>query len=82
MSGRIIYVGNLPLDVTERELEDLFRKYGHVASIDLKLPTRPPGFAFIEFDHPDDASAAVRGRDGYDFDGNRLRVGPCACLTP
>lgn len=67
-------MGNLPLDVKERELEDVFYKYGRIRSIDLKLPPRPPGFAFVEFDEPREAEEAVRGRDGYDFDGYRLRV--------
>eukprot|EP00803_Ostreobium_quekettii_P011316 evm.model.scf_21EXC.21 EVM.evm.TU.scf_21EXC.21 scf_21EXC:199623-202678(-) len=73
-SGRIVYVGNLPLDVKHRELEDLFYKYGRIRNVDLKLPPRPPGFAFVEFDDPRDAMDAVRGRDGYEFLGNRLRV--------
>ena len=73
-SGRIIFVGNLPLDVRDSELEEVFYKYGKIVKIDLKLPSRPPGFAFIEFEEPEDAEAAVRGRDGYDFFGHQLRV--------
>lgn len=72
--GNIVYVGNLPLSVRERELEDLFYKYGHVRHVDLKTPSRPPAFAFVEFDDPRDAADAARGRDGYDFGGYRLRV--------
>lgn len=67
--GRIIFVGNLPLDVKEQELEDLFYKYGKIVKVDLKLPSRPPGFAFVEFEEAEDADAAVRGRDGHDFFG-------------
>mmetsp|Transcript_13620 Transcript_13620/g.32240 ORF Transcript_13620/g.32240 Transcript_13620/m.32240 type:complete len:192 (-) Transcript_13620:1305-1880(-) len=72
--SRRVFVGNLPQDIRERELEDLFYKFGRILEIDLKLPPRPPGFAFIEFEDPRDASAAVQGRDGYDFYGTRLRV--------
>ncbi|GAB2218699.1 hypothetical protein Drorol1_Dr00001926, partial [Drosera rotundifolia] len=71
---RTIYVGNLPGDVREREVEDLFYKYGPIVGIELKIPPRPPGFAFVEFEDERDAEDAIRGRDGYDFDGNRLRV--------
>ena len=46
--------------------------------IDLKLPPRPPGFAFVEFAHSRDAQDAVDGRDGYDFYGSRLRVRLCS----
>ncbi|KAG5567732.1 hypothetical protein RHGRI_003055 [Rhododendron griersonianum] len=99
-SSRTLYVGNLPGDTREREVEDLFYKYGPIAHIDLKIPPRPPGYAFVEvsfscfdcsfignfmcniicniffsqFEESRDAEDAIRGRDGYDFDGNRLRV--------
>ncbi|KAF0927683.1 hypothetical protein E2562_035601 [Oryza meyeriana var. granulata] len=73
-NSRTIYVGNLPGDVREREVEDLFYKYGHIVDIDLKIPPRPPGYAFVEFENPHDAQDAIYGRDGYDFDGHRLRV--------
>ncbi|KAK1603258.1 hypothetical protein QYE76_059226 [Lolium multiflorum] len=72
--SRTIYVGNLPGDIREREVEDLFYKYGKIVEIDLKVPPRPPGFAFVEFEDPRDAEDAIHGRDGYNFDGNRLRV--------
>mmetsp|Transcript_65892 Transcript_65892/g.208536 ORF Transcript_65892/g.208536 Transcript_65892/m.208536 type:complete len:122 (-) Transcript_65892:36-401(-) len=78
---RTIYVGNLPGDVREREIEDLFYKYGRIVEIDLKLPPRPPGYAFIEFSDERDAEDAVRGRDGYDFGGARIRV-RAAPLSP
>ncbi|KAG6785099.1 hypothetical protein POTOM_010822 [Populus tomentosa] len=73
-ASRTLYVGNLPGDIREKEVEDLFYKYGPVAHIDLKIPPRPPGYAFVEFEEARDAEDAIRGRDGYDFDGHRLRV--------
>ncbi|KAJ9562598.1 hypothetical protein OSB04_007758 [Centaurea solstitialis] len=51
-SSRTLYVGNLPGDIHEREVEDLFYK----------------------FEEALDAKDAIRGRDGYDFDGHRLRI--------
>ncbi|KAH0903047.1 hypothetical protein HID58_042550 [Brassica napus] len=73
-SSRSIYVGNLPGDIRESEIEDLFYKYGRIVDIELKVPPRPPCYCFIEFEHPRDAKDAVDGRDGYNFDGCRLRV--------
>ncbi|XP_034222321.1 serine/arginine-rich splicing factor SR30 isoform X1 [Prunus dulcis] len=75
-SSRTIYVGNLPGDIRMREIEDLFMKYGPIVDIDLKVPPRPPGYAFIELQFEDarDADDAIYGRDGYNFDGYRLRV--------
>ncbi|KAJ3676146.1 hypothetical protein LUZ60_003558 [Juncus effusus] len=72
--GRIIFVGNLPGDIREREVEDLFYKYGPIVDIDLKIPPRPPAYAYVEFEDPRDAEDAIRGRDGYKFDRDRLRV--------
>nr|ACU18725.1 unknown [Glycine max] len=77
MSGRFsrtIYVGNLPSDIRESEIEDLFYKYGRIMDIELKVPPRPPCYCFVEFDNARDAEDAIRGRDGYNFDGCRLRV--------
>ncbi|XP_058182339.1 serine/arginine-rich splicing factor SR34A [Rhododendron vialii] len=77
MSGRfsrMIYVGNLPADIREWEVEDLFYKYGRILDIELKIPPRPPCYCFVEFENSRDAEDAIRGRDGYNFDGCRLRV--------
>ncbi|VDM29984.1 unnamed protein product [Toxocara canis] len=46
-----IFIGNLPPDVTQRDLEDIFDKYGHICYTDIKF-TRGVPFAFIEFDDP------------------------------
>jgi len=68
-----IYIGNLPPDARNRDIEDLFCKYGKIKYIDLKNKRGPP-FAFIEFEDPLDAEDSIKGRDGYNFDGYRLRV--------
>lgn len=70
----VVYVGNLPDDVKETEVEDLFKKYGKIRSIDLKLPPRPPPFAFVVFDDARDAEDSVDGRNGYEYGGCKLRV--------
>ncbi len=68
-----VYVGNLPPDIRNKDLDDLFYKYGKIVFIDLKNRRGPP-FAFIEFEDPRDAEDAVHARDGYDYDGYKLRV--------
>lgn len=76
-NSRRIYVGNLPSNVDERDLEDIFYKYGDISDVDLKIPRYGTGgtpFAFVEFSDPRDAEDAVRGRDGYEVDGQRIRV--------
>ncbi|XP_071448719.1 serine/arginine-rich splicing factor 1B isoform X3 [Hetaerina americana] len=68
-----IYVGNLPPDIRTKDIQDLFYKFGKVTFVDLKNRRGPP-FAFVEFEDPRDAEDAVHARDGYDYDGYRLRV--------
>lgn len=47
--GRLLFVGNLPEDIRERDIDDIFYKYGRIRHIEIKRPARPPPFAFVEF---------------------------------
>lgn len=61
MSNRL-FVGNLPYDATEDELRSHFSQAGTVTSVFIPLDretSRPRGFAFIEFEQADHASAAI-----------------------
>lgn len=49
--GRI-YVGNLPADVREKDLEELFYKYGRIRDIELKSKRGLVPFAFVRFEDP------------------------------
>lgn len=71
-----IYVGNLPPDIREKDISDIFYKYGEIATIDLKKNTHGvgPPFAFVEFKDRRDAVDAKEGKDGFDYDGYILRV--------
>ena len=46
-----VYVGNLPDDIRNRDLEDIFYKYGKILDVDIHS-TRGGGspFAFVLFD--------------------------------
>lgn len=39
-----VYVGNLPYDVREREIDDLFYKFGRIIDIQVKRPERQPTY--------------------------------------
>ncbi|TNN81266.1 Serine/arginine-rich splicing factor 9 [Liparis tanakae] len=65
MSDGRIYVGNLPVDIQERDIEDLFYKYGKIRDIELKNNRGTIPFAFVRFEDPRDADDAVYGRNGY-----------------
>uniref|UniRef100_K3WQS6 RRM domain-containing protein n=1 Tax=Globisporangium ultimum (strain ATCC 200006 / CBS 805.95 / DAOM BR144) TaxID=431595 RepID=K3WQS6_GLOUD len=69
-----VFVGNLPPDTREQDLEKKFDKFGRIRSIQIKFPQRPPAFAFIEYEDERDADDAVRELHGQHFGGNRLRV--------
>jgi RNA recognition motif-containing protein len=72
MGSTRVYVGNLPLDVTEKEIDDIFYRYGKIDAIDIKGGREGTSrFAFIEFADPRDAREAV---DGQEFARERLRV--------
>lgn len=64
--GRI-YVGNLPPDVREKDLEELFYKYGRIRDIELKSKRGLVPFAFVRFEDP----RCVRGG------GRRRPFPPC-----
>ncbi|XP_051972874.1 serine/arginine-rich splicing factor 9-like [Xyrauchen texanus] len=74
MSDGRIYVGNLPMDVQERDIEDLFCKYGKIRDIELKNNRGTIPFAFVRFEDPRDAEDAVFRRNGYGFGNSKLRV--------
>ena len=72
-----IYVGNLPYELTQDELKDVFAQYGDVSAVNIitdKMTGRSKGFGFIEM--PDDASAkeAISKLDGYSFKNRNLKV--------
>ncbi|XP_056146698.1 serine/arginine-rich splicing factor 9 [Lampris incognitus] len=74
MADGRIYVGNLPMDVQERDIEDLFFKYGKIRDIELKNNRGTIPFAFVRFEDPRDADDAVYGRNGYGYGDSKLRV--------
>lgn len=57
-----VYVGDLPQDASEKELERAFSYYGHLRNV--WVARNPPGFAFVEFEDYRDAEDSIRGLDG------------------
>eukprot|EP00123_Amoebidium_parasiticum_P012034 comp21072_c1_seq1/m.28382 comp21072_c1_seq1/g.28382 ORF comp21072_c1_seq1/g.28382 comp21072_c1_seq1/m.28382 type:complete len:190 (-) comp21072_c1_seq1:450-1019(-) len=70
--GTKVYVGNLDYGIDERDLRDMFNRYGRVN--DVWIARKPPGFGFVWFDDSRDADDAVRAEDGKDLRGKRMRV--------
>ena len=62
-----IYVGNLPYEVTEEELQQEFQTYGDVTSVSIitdKFSGRPKGFAFVEMGSKPESEAAIEALNG------------------
>jgi RNA recognition motif-containing protein len=71
-----IYAGNLPTDVTETELTELFAAHGRVRSLKLAkdiFTGRCRGFGFIEMEGHE-ARAAISALNGRELRGKQLRV--------
>lgn len=71
-----IYVGNLPHDVLEEDLSELFSEHGTVHAVELAIDPdsgKPLGFGYIEMDEGD-AGAAIEALDGATLRDRNLRV--------
>ncbi|KAJ2396887.1 serine arginine-rich splicing factor [Coemansia sp. RSA 2559] len=66
-----LYVGRLPRDVRERDIERLFRGYGEIRDICLMS-----GFGFVEFRERRDADDVMHDFNNRDFMGERLIIEP------
>jgi RNA recognition motif-containing protein len=72
-----LYVGNLPYETTETDLQTLFEGAGQVASVNVmrdRTTGRPRGFAFVEMSTPAEANAAVSQLDQHVYGGRNLTV--------
>ncbi|XP_066148088.1 probable RNA-binding protein 19 [Euwallacea fornicatus] len=77
-SGKI-FVRNLAYTTTEKDLEDLFSKYGTVAEINMPIDSvskNPKGFATITFMLPEHAVKAYSELDGNILHGRMIHLLP------
>jgi len=75
--GRKLYVGNLPYDVGEADLQTLFAEAGTVDSVNVMRDMatgRARGFAFVEMGTDDEAQKAIRQFNEYSLGGRNLTV--------
>jgi len=73
-----IYVGNLPLDVSEDEVRRTFKPYGRIASVNIikdKLSDRPLGFGFVEMPERKQAQEAINALNRKKIKGRVVMVG-------
>jgi RNA recognition motif-containing protein len=75
--GRKLYVGNLPYEIGETELHDLFGQTGSVESVSVmrdQATGRARGFAFVEMSTDEEAQKAITTLDGTQVGGRNLTV--------
>jgi RNA recognition motif-containing protein len=72
-----VYVGNLSYDVTEQDLQELFKGIGGVRNVEIvynRSTHRSKGYGFVEMLHKDEAVRAVEVLHDQPFMGRKLTV--------
>ena len=75
--SRKLYVGNLPYETGEAELQDLFARAGTVDSVKVMRDMatgRARGFAFVEMSTDEDAQKAIAELNEHQLGGRSLTV--------
>lgn len=72
-----LYVGNLPFDTTNEDLQAFFAEVGQVVSAQVvtdRETGRSRGFGFVEMSRPEEAAAAVDRFDQTQMKGRTITV--------
>jgi RNA recognition motif-containing protein len=80
-----IYVGNLPFEATDDDLQQLFGTYGEVTTANVikdRFSGESRGFGFVEMPARKDAEAAIAALNGTDFKGRTITVNEAKPKAP
>lgn len=80
-----LYVGDLPSDITEAVLFDLFKAVGPVLSIRVCrdiVTRRSLGYAYVNFQNPADAERALETLNYHVIKGQPIQTVPASVLCP
>jgi cold-inducible RNA-binding protein len=72
-----LFVGNLPFNTTNADLESLFGQVGEVSSVNIitdKFTGRSRGFGFVEMSSNQEAQIAIERFNGHELQGRALTV--------
>jgi RNA recognition motif-containing protein len=75
--GTKLYVGNLPFNTTENELQELFSQAGAVQEVTLmqdRFTGKSRGFAFVTMSADEEAQHAISKLNGHSIEGRQLTV--------
>lgn len=73
-----VFIGNVPFQALDEDLRQWFSNhsvypYG-VAIVKHRVTGKSRGFGFADFEHAEDAEAAVNALNGMELDGRRLML--------
>jgi cold-inducible RNA-binding protein len=80
-----LYVGNLPYEATESDLQTLFESAGQVSTINIvrdRATGRARGFAFVEMSDVEGARRAISELDRHEYGGRSLTVNEAKPMAP
>src|SRR5215831_10422685 len=83
--SRKLYVGNLPFQTDESELQSLFSRAGTVDSVTVmrdRATGQARGFAFVEMSTDDEAQTAIAELNEYQLGGRSLTVNEARPQAP
>jgi len=72
-----LYVGNLPYEATEADLQTLFESAGQVSTVNIirdRATGQARGFAFVEMNDAESAQRAISELDKHQYGGRSLTV--------
>lgn len=75
--AKSLFVGNLPFQTSEAELEEMFAQAGTVETVTVmrdRMTGRPRGFAFVSMATDEEAQKAVEQLDGATLGGRTIAV--------
>jgi len=70
-----LFIGNLPYNVTENELTDIFSSYGNIVSTKLVVDhftDQPKGFGFVEMASRGEGHKAMEDLNGKEYKHRQL----------
>ena len=80
-----LYVGNLPYETSESDLQGLFESAGTVSTVTIvrdRATGQARGFAFVEMSDADGAQRAINELDRHQYGGRSLTVNEARPMAP
>ncbi|KAL0993450.1 hypothetical protein UPYG_G00108050 [Umbra pygmaea] len=79
-----VHLGRLTRNVTKEHIQEIFATYGKIKMIDMPVERIHPhlsrGYAYVEYETPEEAQKALKYMDGGQIDGQEITAS--AVLTP